>query len=148
IEPEENRFYTYEEFRKNVDSNLVIGGPLDRKTIYGIKTFSTLRNAELIKQIEAGIQFGRPYLFPKENRLSYLWKDKSGILIVHYPSVEKSRINTIKIFDCMGKVLYGRNIDPANSSIELNIKDMPAGVYTIVLNNNEAILTEKLIITK
>jgi hypothetical protein len=57
----------------------------------------------------------------------------------------------ITIYDVAGKVVFtnkGAQINPGQNEISINTSEFANGAYSIVVNTNEGVLTEKLIINK
>lgn len=68
-----------------------------------------------------------------------------GIKLTNSSSVD------ITIYDVAGKVVYsnkGANVTPGQNEISINTSEFANGAYSIVVNTNEGVLTEKLIINK
>ncbi|MBP5782041.1 MAG: T9SS type A sorting domain-containing protein, partial [Bacteroidales bacterium] len=51
-----------------------------------------------------------------------------------------------KLISPQGAVVYSEMFDASTSNINLNVSNLPKGVYVLQLINNEGILTKKLII--
>ena len=51
-----------------------------------------------------------------------------------------------KLISPQGAVVYSEMFDASTSNINLNVSNLPKGVYVLQLINNEGVLTKKLII--
>lgn len=80
-------------------------------------------------------------------------EQSSDIVLYPNPASETVRIELTadndfecKLISPQGAVVYSEMFDASTSNINLNVSNLPKGVYVLQLINNEGILTKKLII--
>ena len=84
-----------------------------------------------------------------DNPSQYINENSSCIKVFPNPAADKIEIcsenaHTIELYDVFGKKVFGTFVENNNTSID--ISKLPAGVYTVVIQNiSGAIHTEKVV---
>lgn len=146
-EPVASKFYSYENFARNIDSNVVIGSGLSAKTIYGIKTFSELRNAELKRMVAAGVR-QQPFLKNAGSKKVVYSSNITGTGIrIRLNEESYFSILELRLFDSRGRVLKTSEFH-ANRTTMLDVTDVPVGIYLLSVKSTSKIFTGKVTITR
>jgi len=70
----------------------------------------------------------------------------SSLLSIHLPKVEFETGSIISIFDFSGRLILTKKFNPSdieNSIISLNVKDVPQGMYSCVIQSENKIFSTK-----
>jgi spore coat protein CotH len=146
-EPVESKFYSCEDFFRNVDSNVVIGSGLSAQTIYGIKTFSELRNTELTRMIAAGVKRQPVRQHFGTNGLDYSSNNKGIVIRISVNDGSTFSPLELRLFDSRGRVLKVKELH-ANRTAVIDVSDVPVGIYLIAVKSRSKVFSGKISITR
>ncbi|MBN1759983.1 MAG: CotH kinase family protein [Chitinispirillaceae bacterium] len=150
-EPEENAFYTYEDFEKNTDSNLVIREGLKSTTIWGIKAFTAARNAELAAQIEAGVTSPRAAGRTSGVRLRSSFQAHIASVVIDFNLPASSGFPAeLTITNCLGREVYHTALPVVEGQghIRWSTGNTASGAYAVTISNRTMDLTDRVVITR
>ena len=145
-EPVESKFYSYEMFNTNVDSNVTIGSGLGATTIYGIKTFSAERNTRLTAMVAAGVKEKpiRKNIATHDMYCSFNAKSSQiKFTIDRYVTDEFEMF----LYNSHGCVLSKENVF-IDGTASISTRGLAAGVYIVKLNGNTDSYTAQVMITR
>lgn len=147
-EPDTSRFYTYEQFLTNVDSNVVIQDGMNVTTIYGIKSFAAQRNAELLRQIEAGVSFRSRERRSVGGMLQCRYTVSNAAVTVRYSVGNSNQPVRITIFNSRGRVAGRLFPGKYRGTIRWKADDAAQGVYFVVMTSADEQFTDQVTIFK
>jgi len=147
LEPDANRFYPYDDFVKNIDEDLVIPDGFNEIRIPGIKSFSAARNAELIRQCEAGVAY-----HPDMNARATA-KALHGVVDARASAIDvdfslQGAGKSLSLFDGNGRVVKRRTLGTASGNVTLDMAAMPAGIYILSLTNGTTTLSDRVVFAR
>ncbi len=148
VEPEDCRFYTYEQFLTNIDSNVVIKSGLNQTVIYGIKNFPLLRYPEITSQIQAGIRsVPRRAMRGAGSVLENRYSAASSTVTIRYET--EFPPGNITIFNGSGKVVGKlRCSGDSRGNLVWKTGTVPSGIYFIEMDNGTERLTGRIAVSK
>lgn len=137
VKEDVQKFYTYEQFCANIDTEVVIQQGTRRTIFPGLVSFTARRNANLDEQIEKALPvlrrpFGRTDVRHAMLRCDYRASAKSLLLRYRVP-IAQARI-AMRIFNAKGEKVQTRFEgikDRGEYCVWLNMRAFPAGYYTV-----------------
>ena len=151
-EPADNAFYSYDDFLKNTDSNLVIREGLKSTTIWGLKSFSVARTAELTAQIEAGVSMPRDAVRrTTETLLRTGYRTSDGVVAVDFTLPASSGVPVqVSVYNSQGREVF-RTTAPVTAGrgrCRWGTKHAATGIYAITVSNKTITLTDRVVLTR
>jgi hypothetical protein len=119
--------------------------PLFNGNIDDFRVYNYALSANEVAQI-SGIISGVEDVESSKGGLS-LWPVPATVVLhVNYSTENYTGLSTLSVHDLNGKVVMSKEIKYANDA-ELNVSNLPSGIYMLKLTNSEESLIKKLIIS-
>ncbi|HEX2957071.1 MAG TPA: CotH kinase family protein [Chitinispirillaceae bacterium] len=151
VKADPKKFYTYEQFLRNIDSNVVIQTGPSRTILLGLKSYTSERNKNVLSQIENAMPI-HENIFTKSrsSRTSFNVRNiPNGNKISIVYSLHSPEIHTVSInlFNAKGEKVHSLHEGPRTQgtyATSFTTKSIPAGYYLFVLNAGQIIMSEGL----
>ncbi len=146
------KFYSYELFATNIDTELVIKEGIQVSILPGLKSFTKKRNENLRLQIERALWVAElPPPIGNTGRVPIrCYIDPGKLTIIYNISSPPSAVE-IKIYDLKGKLSFSRYEGIRGSGtfrITFNTESVASGWYLILLRINENIYSGSTVLIK
>ncbi|MBN1307131.1 MAG: CotH kinase family protein [Chitinispirillaceae bacterium] len=149
VEPEISKFYTYEQFATNIDSNLEIPSGLTNTIILGIKSFPVQRNPELMQQIRSGVSHRTAAAGHSGNFLECAWNAAASSVWIGFTGSAGAGTTHFALYDCHGRAVDRMTVPHLRKGrIRWKTGNAVPGVYSIVMKNGGTSLTDRILITQ
>ena len=149
VEPDTSKFYSYNDFLKNIESDVVIKEGMSETRILGIKSFSAQRNQSLTKQILAGVSYHPAATGKQRQALESDWNSTASAITVRFPAMDAGQTARFVLFDSRGRIAGRLTMqDSHDGTITWKTGAVVPGVYLIVMTGNDKSLTDRLVITR
>lgn len=153
VKTDPKKFFTYEQFLRNIDSNVVIQAGASRTTLLGIKSYTSDRNINVLAQIENSMPV-RDYTFSKNrlpgSSLSAHNELTTKCVNINYTLNSKDIHNVvINLYSAKGEILVSLNEGlkaKGSYSASLSFKSIPSGYYILVLDAGKISLSNRVLI--
>jgi hypothetical protein len=152
VKGDNKKFYTYEQFLRNIDSNIVIqAGPM-RTTLLGLKWYTAERNKNVLLQIQNAMPVIRHNSDQTYLESLRIGNEFLGKMQINYTLTSKEYSDVIfDLINAQGKTIISLNEGQKAiglHSINLNTKVIPAGYYVAVLKAGKFKTSERLLLSK
>ncbi len=139
-----NKFYSNADFETNLTSDITGSGPMGGN-ILGLKDFITARRASLETQLAVyGCYVGINDAPIEDETLHVFPNPATDVLWISTPATWSNSDFTTEILDYSGRVILSENHVNGTRSFSLDVSDLSAGVYFIVLKNSSgAVLSSR-----
>ncbi|MBN1602418.1 MAG: CotH kinase family protein [Chitinispirillaceae bacterium] len=151
VQADTKKFYTYEQFQRNIDSNVVIQAGTKKIILLGLKWYTAERNKNVLTHIEN--------LSPVIDKSRNCRINGSSITIpgrisgrnlsINYTLESNVSAASITMFNAKGEKLHKLNEGPKERgahTANLNIHSMPSGYYLLVLDAENISLSNRVLI--
>jgi hypothetical protein len=155
VKADPKKFFSYEQFLRNIDSNVVIQAGPQKTYHFGLRWYTEQRNASLRLQIEKAMPVTEPDRRGKKagisaaNRIDVV---PGGGLTFRYSLTPGMGPDvTISIFDARGKCFCSGNTrvqQEGTGSVTLGQRYIPAGCYLVTLASGKVEVTRTLVVTR
>jgi hypothetical protein len=147
------KFYTYEQFIRNLDSNVVIQTGTQKTILLGVKWYTAERNKNVLLQI-ASVMPVVEKVSKNQHKGAMLYVpgqilDKN--INIDYTLESEALTISITMFNAKGEKVCSLNEGQkakGSYSTNLNIQSIPAGYYVLVLDAGNISLSNRLLIVK
>lgn len=155
VKADSRKFYTYEQFIRNIDSNVVIQVGPSRTILLGLKSYTSDRNKNVLTQIEnilsADVHHS-PNLRTNKVPLTLRTNRAGNCINILYTLTSPVTNNvSIRLINPKGETVTSLREGSKKSgshSTALTIQKLPAGYYVVTLNAGVVSFSNRLLILK
>ncbi len=151
VKADMKKFYTYEQFQRNIDSNVVIQAGTKKTILLGLKWYTAERNKHVLTHIEnlSPIIEKSVNRRPNGSSITIPGRISGRNLSINYTLESNVSAASITMFTAKGERLHtlieGPKARGAHST-RLNIQSLPSGYYLLVLDAGNISLSDRVLI--
>jgi hypothetical protein len=152
VKADPKKFYTYQQFQRNIDSNIVITAGTQMTVLLGLKWYTAERNKNVLTQIEQVSPVIEKYKKVPINgsSIQVTGQIANRTITIGYTLGSNAKA-TISMFNAKGEKLCSLNEGwkaKGSYSTNLDVKKIPAGYYVFVLETGKISLSNRVLLLK